>query len=1180
MTSYEMLLSQIRKVRRRWRFQILTRGIAILSASAAVLLAMGVWGADLFGFSPAAVWCIRVLTGGTVLFAGWYFLWLPLRIRISDVAVAQYIEEKYPRLEDRLVTAVEYGNRETLNAGMIRLLIQDALVKTSGVDISAFVNRKRLAAFGALGLAATGALLALLAWGPAFFPYGFSSVYAPWTDASLNSPMMIRVVPGDAEVAEGSDQLIDAQLVGFDSPEVRLYQRFGKSDKWNAVSMEPNPRGSTFRYLLVDIRNSQQYFVESKGVRSPVYSLEVFEQARVEKLDLTYNFPAYTGMPPQTVSDEGDISALKGTRMDLRGRLNIPVKNARLYFDDGATIDLGLTGTGEFAGSFVLERSGSYTVQVTESRGRSHAASPEYDIDAVEDQPPRIAVSRPMRDVRATSLEEVFTEIKGEDDIAIGKVELRYSVNGAPEKIVGLYGGNPPIRSITAAHTFFLEDFGLQPGDLISYYAKGWDGKNATEPAASSSDIYFIQVRPFQQDYRQSQQQSMPGSGGGGDEGQQALSRQQKEIISATFKLIRDKERMNSKEYLEDLESLSIVQGRLQAQAQGLADRLRRREAAQAGRNFQMLGEHLKAAIGEMEKAAADLRAQKPDQALPQEQKSLQQLMRAESLFNDIQVSFSARNSGGRGSRAAAEEDLADLFELELNKLKNQYETVQRAEQQEQDQEIDEALERLRKLAQRQQQLGERSRMEMRQGGSSSPSGSVGGQSQQQLLEQAEQLRRQLQRLSRERSSPQLNQAGNRLQKAIEEMKKALSNSRSRGGAEQKAQEERALQQLNEAVRELANTRESSIKDSLGRAVKDSEDLVKQQERIQQALDRLARETPQRDSPEESARRSADIVSSKNALADRLNNLETDVRDLSRQARKNNKGTSERLADAADTIRDRRLAERIQEGNLLIQNGFFEGQQRREDFIREGLTEVQKRLEDAESRLGKSENGRIEEAADRARQLSEGLESMQRRLDAIRRENGEGTAARAGAQKQGQRQGRGSRQDPSGQRAQNESGMPSEGRPDPQNPGSMSGRSPNALEVPGGGPGQLIPGQLIPGPYWGGQARQYYRELEQRLEDAQDLLRMMNRNPTQVENLRDVIDALKKSRDYADSGDLDQAALLKEAADKMREVESDLAGKLKSSELIDRYFVAGESETPENYRKLVEEYYKAIAGSK
>jgi hypothetical protein len=1179
MSSYENLLARIRHVRTRWRSQVLVRGIAILLASTIAILVLGVWGADLFGFKPAALWAMRFLTGATVLFIAWYFLYLPLRVRISDVSIAQFIEEKYPQLEDRLVTAIEYGNRKTSNPGMIDLLIQDALNQTARVDFSVFLNRQRLAAFGTLGFGAFLIFLALLTWGPSFFPYGISHLYAPWTQASLGSAVMISVLPGNAEIANGSDQLIDAQLVGFNSPGVHLYRQVTGSDQWDSTVMESDPRGGSFRYLLVDVRNSQRYYVESNGIHSPVYSLHVVQRAAVEKIDLTYNFPAYTGMAPQVVEDEGDIKALKGTRLDFRIRLSIPVKSARLLFDDQSTLILSATGAREFAGSFPLKHSGSYVVQVTESRSGSHAASPEYEIEAVEDEAPKVTVTRPMRDLRATSVEEVSSEMKAEDDIGMGKLELHYSVNGAPEKTVSLYQGNSQKRSVTASHTFFLEEFGLQPGDLVSYYAKAWDRNNITGPTASSSDIYFIQIRPFEQNYKQSQQQAMPGDQG--NEGQEALSRQQKEIISATFKLIREKDRMESKEYQDSLKSLALVQGRLQAQAQGLVDRLERREAAQAGPEFEKLGEYLKNAVSEMGKAAVDLGAQKPNDALPTEQKSLQQVMRAESLFHDIQVSFSAQNSGSRGSQANAE-DLADLFELELNKLKNQYETVQREERQEQDQKTDEAMQRLKELAQRQEQINEKNRLRAQQGGKPSASQAGGTQqSQQQLMEQAEQLRRQLQRLSRERSSPQLDEASDRLQKAIEEMKKSLKDSQSQNGSEQSAQGQSALQQLNEAARKLALGKEAGIRDSLNQVADESRNLVKQQEKIQQELDRLAKETPQPESQEEAIQRSKGIVSQKNTLKDQLDNLESRLRDLARQARKTQKSTSGKLADAANTIEDRRLPDRIQEGNRLIQNGLYDIQKRREDFIQDGLEQLQRQLQAAKSSLGESEEGKIEEAANRARQLSEGLESMQRRMSAMQRGRGDNSssqqqqAQQRGSEQQEGRQGR--QQATSGQQAQNNRGMRAQQGREAQSPqGANTNPDADVREFSenASGPPTGV------GQFRDNQANPWNRELEQRLTDARNLKGLMNGNPTQMQNLDKVIDALRKSRDYPDYGNAEQIALLKAAIDRLRQVEFDLGRDLDRLKQIEEYFSAGNDEAPEAYRKLVDEYYKSIAETK
>ncbi len=75
-----------------------------------------------------------------------------------------------------------------------------------------------------------------------------------------------------------------------------------------------------------------------------------------------------------------------------------------------------------------------------------------------------------------------------------------------------------------------------------------------------------------------------------------------------------------------------------------------------------------------------------------------------------------ARSTGGGGGGANAQqsaEELADLFGLEMDKLRNQYEQVERGRRQETDNQTDEARERLRELARRQQQENERLRARM-----------------------------------------------------------------------------------------------------------------------------------------------------------------------------------------------------------------------------------------------------------------------------------------------------------------------------------------------------------------------------------------------------------------------------------------------------------------------------------
>src|ERR1043166_9798907 len=74
----------------------------------------------------------------------------------------------------------------------------------------------------------------------------------------------------------------------------------------------------TYEGTLFDVAAPIEYFVEAVGVRSPVFSLKVADMPYVQKLQLEYHFPAYTGLAPRKIEDGGDIAVLKGTEIWVR----------------------------------------------------------------------------------------------------------------------------------------------------------------------------------------------------------------------------------------------------------------------------------------------------------------------------------------------------------------------------------------------------------------------------------------------------------------------------------------------------------------------------------------------------------------------------------------------------------------------------------------------------------------------------------------------------------------------------------------------------------------------------------------------------------------------------------------------------------------------------------------------
>src|SRR5690606_34507876 len=139
-----------------------------------------------------------------------------------------------------------------------------------------------------------------------------------------------------------------------------------------------------------------------------------------------------------------------------------------------------------------------------------------------------------------------------------------YSVNGGEEKSIRLFEGRQPQPQVTAGHTLYLEELGVQAGDAVSYYARASDNNAVAGPQRATSDIYFLRIRPFDKDFKPAT--SMGGGGGGGGGGMDqvgALSQQQRQIIAGTFKLQRDRKQTAAAEFREGMTVLTLSQSRL-----------------------------------------------------------------------------------------------------------------------------------------------------------------------------------------------------------------------------------------------------------------------------------------------------------------------------------------------------------------------------------------------------------------------------------------------------------------------------------------------------------------------------------------------------------------------------------------------------------------------------------------
>ena len=144
---------------------------------------------------------------------------------------------------------------------------------------------------------------------------------------------------------------------------------------------------------------------------------------------------------------------------------------------------------GIFQGKMRLSEPGVYHINLTDDEGKNNKFPIQYQITPVDDTRPMITINEPQRDVRVNAVEEVFIDVSVTDDFGVKSTKIRYSVNGEDEKSISLFkAGRSRKKEINGNHLFYLEDYSLEPGDVISYYV---DAEDNFHQSPIQSDMYW-----------------------------------------------------------------------------------------------------------------------------------------------------------------------------------------------------------------------------------------------------------------------------------------------------------------------------------------------------------------------------------------------------------------------------------------------------------------------------------------------------------------------------------------------------------------------------------------------------------------------------------------------------------------------------------------------------------------
>jgi hypothetical protein len=1122
-------------VRSRWARRAFLRAWMLGAVSAAAMLMVGVLAIWLIAQEGVPLVLI-VLTVGILAGVSLSFALLPLRQPPTDRQIARYIEEQAGGLDEVIVTAVD--KLESPGTPIVDLLAGDAIRAARGVDLDRIVARDTMQR------ALAGAAVGSLAFAVAFWLFAPSAARALDVAGSYLFPSYyaIDVTPGSVKVREGQPVTVTARIPGIDGGLVPVIT-VGQGDAARTAKMTAGSAPDEFTITLNNITVSFPYVVTAGSARSNEFNVEVIRPVRVSRIDLKYEYPQGVGLESHTEEDGGDIYAPAGTRVQLTITTDKPVTRGQLTMGDGKTMDLSAHNQ-VLNADLVVAKDGSYRIALNDVDGLSNDGGTEYFIRMLNDRPPEVRILRPAGDKQVSPLEEVAIEARADDDYGVRSLELVIKSAAGKEKVVPLAADGKTSVAV-GAHTVFLEDLNVKPGDVVTYHARATDVGKGRRSTESRSDIFFLEVKPYEEEFVATDGQS----GGGGQQqetGLEELIAQQKDIMAATWKLDARARRAGAgAQSAPDIRSIAQAQTALKAKAEEVATQMAGQAMAQRRRRVAPGGlsrpgdEPLPKAVEAMGRAAAELDRLRVAPALPHEEQALAELLKAAAEIRRRQVALQqARGGGGNGNRE--QPDLSTLFDQELRKQQqtNYEQQSTTADNSQQNQEEDDPLAAIRELARRQEGLSKQQRDLAK--------------SKDQLS--AEEMKRQLERLTRDQE--ELRRQAEELSKKMQAGQQANRQTGQQGQGSQGASGSQS-QKLNEISEEMRNAasdlRRQDPQQASARGAKAGEQLRGLEQQMQGAR------------PDERRRAMGDLQLEARQLADaerRLGNesSRTAPGNAGEDARRRLAAEQERLAD-----RTERLGESVKQ--MASGNGG-------EPAERQAMTEAGRELDK------QNVAGRMRESAQAMRQAQAGDEKssasageIARALDKVADQLGAATGARdTEASRLSEQLSRAQELRDrlnSLQRSMEELEKGAQGAQGAQ------GAKPGAQGAPG------APGAET-GTGGGRDVARLQREVENQMKDAQRLAEGMQReNPgmqkggTTPEQWQRSVSAPGTEgfkQDFAKWEELKKNLLVA-----LDQTESQLSDQLRTRENRERLNAGRHDAVADSYRALVDRYYQSLA---
>lgn len=497
--------SRLKQLNRKIKLIDLLKGLCILSVFIVItdiILSL----TEYFGFNSVNERTILFFVGLvlTSLFI-LYFIILPVIKLIKPISykeilkLAQLVGNQFPEIKDKLLNVIQlYENEsEKGNSNLTNAAILLELEKTESVNFKSATSFEKLKTpLLTFGIAILFSTVLFGAFGE--LRLSTLRILNYEIEYKIHAKIQFYIEPQNTTVTKGENVEIKIVTIGEQPAEVALLLK----DKENQVFIEQTlypDTNNVFYYQINSIKTSTIFYVKANNIESEQIEIKVINRPIISQLQLEIVPPKYSGLETTVQKENGNISALLGSKVELKISSNKYLDKGSILFDDSTLIRLNTNGK-KGSASFIIRKNDKYKISIIDTNGNKNIYPIKYSIKTIVDNYPTIEIVKPEGDVALTKTEEVNTQIQIRDDFGFSKLVLKHRLShtnfGSPTKEYSTESISIYKQKVNQELFFVWEisDLMLAAGDIVTFYFEVFDNDYVSGPKSVKSKTFQLRV--------------------------------------------------------------------------------------------------------------------------------------------------------------------------------------------------------------------------------------------------------------------------------------------------------------------------------------------------------------------------------------------------------------------------------------------------------------------------------------------------------------------------------------------------------------------------------------------------------------------------------------------------------------------------------------------------------------